>query len=173
MEGGSHLNRENRKDLIEIIGLIAIVGSLAFLIAEIRQNTTALEAGAWQDRSEALIQMSMKVAETDTLARISATYRKRADNCKETDIVCDQVIDIEYVESLTPTEFQQYRSFLTAHAFRLQNLNRQYQYGLLTEGYHQTGVVRIVELYVPRWRAFDVPQGLNLARRLGVLEDTQ
>ena len=165
------MNRENRKDLIEVIGLVAIVGSLAFVVAEIRQNTTALEAGAWQDRSESLIQMSMRVAESETLARIHANFRKRSDDCAETDIVCDQVIDIEYVENLTPTEFQQYKSFLTAHAFRLQNLDSQYRLGLLPESYHRSGVVDIVESYVPRWRAFGVPQGLNLARRLGVLDD--
>ena len=60
------MNRKSRKDLVEIIGLIAIVGSLAFLIMEIRQNTTALTAGAWQARSEALQEMALREAESET-----------------------------------------------------------------------------------------------------------
>jgi hypothetical protein len=40
------MKRENLKDVVEIVGLIAIVASLVFLALEVRQNTTALEAGA-------------------------------------------------------------------------------------------------------------------------------
>ena len=40
------MTRERLKDAVEIIGLIAIVASLVFLALEVRQNTTALEAGA-------------------------------------------------------------------------------------------------------------------------------
>jgi len=37
------MNREQRKDLVEAIGLIAIVGSLVFLAMEVRQNTRVQE----------------------------------------------------------------------------------------------------------------------------------
>jgi len=165
------VNRETRKDLIEIIGLFAIVGSLVFLILEIRQNTTALTAGAWQARSEALQEMALRLAESETLATINANLITRSDECASTDVFCSE-IDEDYVKSLTPTQFEQYRSFLTAHAFRLQNLKTQYEYGLLTDEYYAGGVIGATREFVSRWKAFDVPQGLRLAESVGIsIED--
>ena len=161
------MNRETRKDLIEVIGLIAIVGSLAFLIMEIRQNTTALTAGAWQARSEALQEMSLRLAESETLATIGASLMTRSDECARTDVFCSD-IDEDYVKSLSPTQFQRFRAFLTAHAFRLQNLRTQYEYGLLTEEYYAECEVGAIRGFVPRWNAFDVPQRPGLAESVGI-----
>jgi hypothetical protein len=40
--------RDNRKDVLEIVGIIAVVFSLAFVGYEIRQNTIASRAAAYQ-----------------------------------------------------------------------------------------------------------------------------
>ena len=163
------MNREKRRDLVEMVGLIAIAGSLLFLIMEVRQNTTALTAGAWQARSDALQELAMRMAESETLASIHANLLTRPDDCVQTNVYCS-VIDEEYVRSLTPTEYQQYRSYLTAHAFRLQNLRTQYAYGLLSDQYYEGGVLGAIEGFVPRWEAFDVPQGLRLAESVGIFK---
>ena len=114
----------------------------------------------------------MRVAESEALAKIRANLYIRTDECGKTDIYCG-VLNEDYIKSLSPTEFQQYRSFLMAHAFRLQNLATQYEYGLLTDEYYERGVIGAVEGFVPRWAAFDVPQGLRLAETLGISIDSQ
>ena len=42
------MNREQRKDIIEAFGLIAIVASLIFLAYETRQNTIAIQQESQQ-----------------------------------------------------------------------------------------------------------------------------
>jgi hypothetical protein len=42
------LNREQRKDLFEVIGVVAIVASLIFLGFEMRTNTASVRAAAYQ-----------------------------------------------------------------------------------------------------------------------------
>ena len=44
------MNRDQRKDLFEAVGLIAIVASLVFLALEVRQNTKAQERAMQMER---------------------------------------------------------------------------------------------------------------------------
>ena len=74
---------------------------------------------------------------------------------------------------MSPTEYRQYRNFLTAHAHRLSNLTVQYQSGLLTDEYHLGGVVGAIKGFMPRWEAFDVPQRGRLAAYIEEFEKGQ
>jgi len=74
------MTREQKKDLIEITGVIAIVFSLAFVALEVRQNTTAMTAAAYQARSEALQDLAVTAATSEVLARIEANYLLRPDH---------------------------------------------------------------------------------------------
>ena len=157
------MDREQRKDIYEAVGLAAIVASLIFLALEVRQNTTAMSAAAFQDRSETLQDLAITIATSEVLSRIDANYLVRPPNCADEDISCYE-IDHEYVDSLTPEEHRQYRHLLTAHAHRLRNLSVQYEYGLLTDDYYRGGVIGAIRVFMPRWEAFDVPQGIRLQR---------
>lgn len=157
------MKRENLKDVVEIVGLIAIVASLVFLVLEVRQNTTALEAGAWQVRSDALLDLSLQIAQSPDLAEVNAKVVYRPETCAEDDVFCGEINE-EYVDSLDSVKFEQYRAYLRAHAFRLQNMAVQYEYGLLTDDYYEGGVIGAIKAFMPRWRSFNVPQGLVLQR---------
>ena len=50
------MNRERRRDLVELIGLTAILVSLVVLIVEVRQNTNALYAESRQAVLESTVQ---------------------------------------------------------------------------------------------------------------------
>ena len=163
------MTRERLKDAVEIIGLIAIVASLVFLALEVRQNTTALEAGAWQVRSDALLDLSLQVAQSRELAEVNANLTYRPETCAEDEVFC-QEINAGYVDSLDPVMFEQYRAYLRAHAFRLQNMTVQYEYGLLTDDYYAGGVIGAIKYFIPQWKAFNVPQGLGLQRYVDEFE---
>ncbi|NIP55658.1 hypothetical protein GWN42_05225 [candidate division KSB1 bacterium] len=158
------MSRKQLKDWLEIIGMIAIVGSLVFVGLEVRQNTTALIAGAYQSRSDALQQISMFIAGSETLSRIEANLISRPPSCGEFERNCE-VFDDEYLASLTETEKQQYRRLLLAQSARVQNLVFQYEQGLLADDYQET-ILRVIEYYMPLWERFDVYQREGLLRYL-------
>ena len=147
---------------MEIIGLVAIVATLVFLALEVRQNTTALTAAAWQGRSDALQNLSMSVAESELLSRISAHVSMRDQSCDAREVFCSD-IDRDYILSLSPEEYESYRRYLMAHAFRIQNLKVQYESGLLTDEYYARGVIGAIRNFMPLWEAFQVPQGVRLS----------
>jgi len=62
------MNREQRKDIIEALGLAAIVASLIFLAYETRQNTNALYAQSRQAILEAALQEIAMQAEYPELS---------------------------------------------------------------------------------------------------------
>jgi hypothetical protein len=154
--------RDQIKDIIEVVGMIAIVASLVVLALEVRQNTTALEAGAWQVRSDALMNLSLQIAGSRDLAEVQANLLQRPEGCAEDDPSCTE-INATHVQSLNAIQHEQYRAYLRAHAFRLQNMVVQYEYGLLTDDYYERGVIGAIKMFTPRWRAFDVPQGMRLS----------
>jgi len=152
--------------LLANIGVLIGIIVLAF---EIRQNTIALRVGTYQARSDALHDLSMRVAESDTLATIEAYLLVRRPNCGEYDGNCDLIND-EYFESLSPTERQQYKRYITAHFFRLENLVFQYRQGALTDNYHDQSVVPTIKYYIPLWEKFGVWQRGRLIEYLDSIE---
>ena len=85
------MTREQRRDLIEVAGAIAIVVSLVFVAIEVRQNTTAMTASAYQGRSEALQDLAVVVATSEVLARIEANYQKPLATCAPLDNYCYEI----------------------------------------------------------------------------------
>lgn len=142
--------------------MIAIVATLAFLALEIRQNTTAMNAAAYQSRSDALQNLAVVAANSEVISRIQANYLSPREGCEGVQIECSD-INYEYIDGLSPTERQQFRNYLAAQAHRISNLTVQYQFGLLTDEYHRNGVVRIIKNLMPMWEAFDVSQRRRLA----------
>ena len=51
-----------KKDIIEIIGLLAIIGSLIFVGIEIRQNSMALRGETYKSISEQVTELYMNIA---------------------------------------------------------------------------------------------------------------
>jgi len=154
--------------LMLLANLGVLIGIIVLAI-EIRQNTIALRAGAYQARSDALHDLSMRVAESAVLATIEANLLVRRPDCGKFDGNCD-LIDDAYFDSLSPTERQQYKRYITAHFFRLENLVFQYRQGALTDDYHDQSVVPTIKYYLPLWEKFGVWQRGRLIEYLESIE---
>lgn len=64
------MTREQLKDALEVIGVIAIVASLIFLALEIRTNTATNEIAIYQNYSANWLTMNGQMAENNDLATL-------------------------------------------------------------------------------------------------------
>jgi hypothetical protein len=159
------MNLDSLNKWLLLVANVGVVVGLLFLIIEVRQNTTALNAQAYQSRSDALREMSLFIAASEDLAAIDANIIIRPDTCSEFDRRCG-IVNEEYIKSLNPTEWQRYKRFLQAQLARVQNLLFQYEQGLLSEQYHQDVIDWVIEYYMPLWEIFDIFQREGLVRHL-------
>ena len=107
------MNLDEISALVEIAGTFAVFASLMYLAIQIKHSNNAMKAQAFQERSNALQDLRMRVAESEVLSRIQSQVIEN--NGQGTKIIQ------EGMTALTAIEFNQYRNFLTAHSNRLQN----------------------------------------------------
>jgi hypothetical protein len=155
---------------VSLLANFGVLVGIAVLAVEIRQNTIALKAGAYQARSDALHDLSMRVAESEVLATLEANLLVRRTDCPDFEENCD-LIDDAYFQSLSSTERQQFKRYLTAHYFRLENLVFQYGQGVLTDEYHDKAVVPTIRYYIPLWDRFGIWQRGRLIEYLDDIDD--
>ncbi len=98
------MNWEAIGSIGEIIGAFAVFASLMYLAIQIKHSNNAMKAQAFQERSNALQDLRMRVAESETLSRIQSLVIEN--NGQGTGVVK------EAIDSLTLTEFNQFRNFL-------------------------------------------------------------
>jgi hypothetical protein len=132
-------------NLGEFIGAIAVVISLVYLAAQIRQNTRALHSSSYAQSAEQLWLVNLAVAQNSDLARIMA--ESAAD------------------KPLSPEDTVRLEAALQLYFFGMENLFRQYERGLLDSDTWEN-VVRNAPHFAPsaldRWRMREGP----LAKRL-------
>ncbi len=158
------MNFENTNRWLTLIANIGVLIGIAFLVIEVRQNTTALTASAYQSRSDALQEYSLTVAASDELATIEAELLTESD-CDEPVRSCF-IINEKYFQQLTPTQRVQYKRLLLAILFRTQNLVYQYKQGLLSDAYHDGAIIGVIKKFMPLWEKFDVWQRYSLVEHL-------
>ena len=129
----------------EFVAAIGVLVTLIYLAVQIRQTKKVVMAQAFQHRSEALQDISMRLAESESLSAISARLRAQGWPANE-----------EAYQQLPESEQEQYRNFLTAHLHRMTNLIHQYDEGLLTEKYYQEGIRGTIVMWHTMWQAADV-----------------
>ena len=132
---------------LSLLANVGVIAGIVFLAVEIRQNNVLMTASAYQARSNDLMQMSAMVAESEVLS--SALTKSRLN-------LCDA--DRFSLDGLSGQERTVLRQYLAAQLFRLQNLDQQYQHGLLDDEYHQGAVLGTIQLYMPIWRSAGLPQ---------------
>ena len=59
-----------KKEIIEILGLVAIIGSLIFVGIEIRQNSLEIKGSTHQSISEQVTKLYMDVAGDERLSKL-------------------------------------------------------------------------------------------------------
>ena len=62
----------NKKEIIEILGIIAIIGSLIFVGIEIRQNSLSIRGATYQSIAEQVTKLYMDVAADERLSKLVA-----------------------------------------------------------------------------------------------------
>ncbi len=102
---------QNLGNLGEFIGAIAVVISLVYLAAQIRQNTRALHSSSYAQSAEQLWLVNLAVAQDHDLARILAEFNAG--------------------KPLSLEDSVRLESILNPLFFGMENLYRQYERGLL------------------------------------------
>ena len=152
--------------LAELAGAVAVVLTLAYLARQISQNTKMMRAQAYQARSDTLMDLTMRVAESAALSSIQERVVDFTDGGFS--------INEDGVASLNPTELSQYRNYLTAHVHRMDNLLKQYELGYLDDDYFEWGIVGSAErFWIPMWKRFGVVLAEPLIQKLSShIDDT-
>lgn len=133
------------RDILEAVGITAVVVSLIFLGLELRQSNTLAKAQAFQARSDAIWDMSLRLAESESLMRIAV----KLDHGN-----VQGEYDRKAVESLSEQEWLTWRHFLSAHLFRMSTLAYQSEIGYFESDY---GPLRgAVSYFVPKWKQFNI-----------------
>ena len=133
-------------NLGEFVGAIAVVISLVYLAAQIRQNTRALHSSSYSQAAEQLWLANLAIAQDRDLARI--------------------VADDSAGEPLSLEDTARLNSVLNLFFYGCENLFRQYERGLLDSDTWDNVVLNSLSGFAPalrdRWRAREGP----LAKRL-------
>jgi len=154
------MKNTNWKDLVELVGLLAIVAGLAALVVELRQTQQAMLASTYQERAIDAIGELLIVADSDHLAAVLARTSRGEDH--------------EAVDALDPVDLVRLRDYLRARMVDWDNEHYQYQQGYLDADFFKATTTRNVRKWAPRWRYIGLTEGRDEFRRYidSVLADT-
>ena len=108
------MTREQRRDIFEAVGFLAVVSSIIFLAFEIRQNTQAMQAAGIQDATNVARQQLLTVVTDSEVHRI-------------------EMLGHENPDQLTPEELRRYVYLNRSFWLGMQGLFRQRSLGVLPE----------------------------------------
>ena len=124
-----------KRNIIEIIGIVSVVGSLIFVGIEIKQNTSAVRGATQQAVS----------------SQVSEIYRIIAENQRMASLL-NQAFKGNSKSDLSESDYVSFWAFQMMGLRRIENIYLQYKNGLLTEdafsmigmGIYRTKLVREV-----------------------------
>jgi hypothetical protein len=120
----------------EFLAAFGVFVTLVYLAVQLRQTQKVVMAQAFQARSDALQDLSMRLAESEDLSRIQLKLREDAD--------------------LSDLEKQRWRNHLLAHLHRMSNLAVQHDDGMLTREYYELGIRGTIVFWKKQWDAFGI-----------------
>lgn len=124
-----------------------------------------MNAQAYQFRSDSLIDLQMRTAESSELSEIEQKCFERDGNNR-------RKFDKEALKKLTPAEYSRISRFYLSNLFRLDNLLKQYELGFLDDDYYEIGISPIIQDLKPVWDAFGFDyQQKYLLRRFEAVEN--
>ena len=129
------------KDIAELVALVAVVGTLAAVVVELRQTQSALQAQTYQDRALDAIEWHF-------------------------DVAMNPQLNILFLEDLDPNtlsveEYTVAFNMLIATMIDLDNEYYQYQNGYLDEDFYLGDTVRGIKEMGPLWRKFGLQESRN------------
>ena len=134
------------KDIVELVGIFAVVATLLAVVVELRQTQSALLAATYQARAFDAISELMTQADSEFLIPVLAAT--------------DEGADFKAVENLSPDDRLRLKAFLRARMVDWDNEHYQYQNGYLDPDFFEETTSKSVRAWAPRWRAI----GLTEAR---------
>jgi hypothetical protein len=133
------------KEIVELIGVLAIVISLGSLVYELRQTQSALLAETYQARAIDAIGELLYIADGDHLIPILTATNEGA--------------DFEAVANLSANDRLRLVKYLQARMIDWDNEHYQYQNGFLNADFFEATTTRSVRKWAPRWRAVGLTEG--------------
>ena len=124
------------KETFELIALVAVVGSLVTVAAELRQTQAALEAQTYQERAFDAIDFQLAIA---TNPELNLIFLEEFDR-----------------DSLSAEQYTVAINMLYAIMIDADNEHYQYQRGFLEEDFYLADTVPKIMKWAPVWRDFDV-----------------
>ena len=143
------MNLDSLNKWLTLIANLGVFAGLVFLAIELNQNNTLMMASTFQQRSNDLISISSLVIESDVLSGAMAKLGFREHLCNPENMD---------VDSLSKQELIVMQELLTAQLFRLQNLDLQFQHGLLPREYHRLAVIGTMKMFLPVWEKFGISE---------------
>jgi hypothetical protein len=137
--------KPNVKEIVELIGVLAIVISLGSLVYELRQTQSALLAQTYQARAIDAIGELLSIADGDHLIPILTATNEGA--------------DFEAVANLGANDRLRLVKYLQARMIDWDNEHYQYQNGFLNADFFEATTTRSVRKWAPRWRAVGLTEG--------------
>lgn len=122
--------QEQIKNLVEIVGISAIVASLIFVGLELRQSQQIAIASQYQERSNTGIEYNYKILESEF------RLERRADGIKrrmEKVIAIASESDRIWLENHTPVEWAKAEAWANVNLYVFDNYHFQYESGFMTE----------------------------------------
>ena len=138
------MKRPKLKDITELIGVAAIVISMAAITYELRQTKSALISSTYQERAIDAINELNFISDSEFLLPVLITTNYGADT--------------EAVEKLNDIEHGRLLNYLRARMIDWDNEYYQYINGYLTEDFFQTTTKPLVKMFAPRWRAIGLSE---------------
>lgn len=123
---------------------IGVLIGIFVLVAELNQNATVMKAQISNERSGQGVDLFMAIAQSQELSRIDAMLQESGFP-ENTSALSD----------LSPTEYRQYRWFLMAQRFRIENLLYQQSLGVV----YDPGPLMGAKDLLPRLKAFGIAGG--------------
>ena len=120
---------------------IGVLIGIILLLAELNQNATVMKAQISNERAGQGVDLFMVMAESPELSKIDAVLQESG-----------FPEDTSVLSELSPAEFRQYRWYLMAQRFRIENLLYQQTLGVL----YDPGPLMGAKDLLPRLEAFGI-----------------
>ena len=139
----------------EFLGALGVIVTLAYLAAQIRQNTRSMDenkrlalAQTYQMRADALQDMLVKAATSETLGPLIISLTEMG-----------YPEDVAALDKLSAVDRGIFRQWQIAQLIHWDNMHYQYQQGYLDEEYFRDEFQYRVKRLAPTWAALNLIKG--------------
>ena len=120
------MNWEAIGAMAELVGAIAVVATLIYLAAEIRQNTRAVRTGSHHGLTDSFNQLNAKIAEDERLARLFRLGLSEYDNLSSDEQISTAHLFLSYLRIFEVLYFQREAGTVEEKLFQAEEKSLRY-----------------------------------------------